>query len=131
MLTVSRASLWLAGTITLLAAAGCSAPTINGFKITAGPSTATVTAGSSTYINVAATTGASSPVTAAVIVYNLPVGVSSSPASPTVTTGATQTTITISAAPNAQPGTVPLQITGYAGLASSNAYVNLTVVAAP
>jgi hypothetical protein len=126
MLTVSRASLWLAGTASLLFATACSAPTITGFTITAGPSPVNIAPGGTSYLTVAATTTNTSPVTVAVVLFNLPTGVSSSPAAPTVTSGS-QTTIALTAAANAPAVTNQVQVTGYTGLAASNAYVNVTV----
>jgi uncharacterized membrane protein len=127
MLTVSRASLWLAGTASLLLATACSGPTINGFTISAGPQTVNIAPGGTSTVTVAATTTASSPVSAALVVYNLPGEVSSSPVSPTITTGGS-TTVILTAAPNAPAQSNDVQITAYAGLSSASAHITVTVV---
>jgi hypothetical protein len=127
MVTVKRASLWLAGTLSMLAVAACSAPTINGFNIVATPASLYLNPGGVTYMNVAASATGSAPVTAAIIVYNLPEGVSATPANPTVTTGSS-TVITFTAAPSTVlGGTAKVQVSGYAGLASSNSIVSLNI----
>jgi hypothetical protein len=127
MMTVQRASVTLAGTLLMLALTACSAPTINGFNIVATPSTLRLGPGGTTYMNIAATGSGSTPVTAAVIVYNLPEGVTTTPANPTVTTGSS-TVITLTAAPNAVVGaSTQVQVSGYAGLAYSNSVVTVSV----
>ena len=128
MMTVRRASLWLAGTLSMLAVTACSGPTINGFNIVATPTAVGLGPGGTTYMNVAATATGGAPVTAAIIVYNLPPGVTASPANPTVTTGSS-TIITLTAAPYAVPGaSTQVQVSGYAGLASSNSLVTVNVL---
>ncbi len=129
MLEASRA-LWLAGALSLVTMTGCSAPTINGFNLTAGPSTITIVPGGTAALNIASTSTSNAASTATVIIYNLPSGVSYSPASPTIATG-TQSTITLTAAPGSPASTRQVQVSGIAGLADSNAFVTVTVVPNP
>lgn len=130
MLKATRASLWLAATFPVLALAGCSAPTINGFNLTAGPSNITIAPGGTATIGIASTSTSNAAVTATIIIYNLPSGVSYSPASPTIASG-TQSAITLTAAPDSPAATRQVQVSGIAGLADSNAYVTVTVVPNP
>ena len=130
MLKASRASLWLAGTLSVLAVAGCSAPTINGFNLTAGPGNITISPGGTATINIASSSTGSAASTATVVLYNLPSGVSFAPSSPTIATG-TQSTITLIASPNAPAATSQVSVSAYAGLAYSGAYVTVTVVPNP
>ena len=126
MLPVSRAMLWLTCSTGILAVTACSGPTINGFTLSSGNTAASLGPGDTTYVSVASTSANKTPVTAAIVVYNLPQGVSVSPASPTLASGS-QITLTLNAAPNAPAATSRVQISGYAGLASSDVYVNVTV----
>jgi hypothetical protein len=130
MLKVSRASLWLAGSVSLLAASACSTPTINGFNLTAGPANVNIAPGGISYITVAATATGSAAVNVAVVVYGLPAGVSYSPTAPTIATGS-QTNIVLTAAPNAPAGTSVTHVSGYAGLAYSNSEISVTVAPNP
>ncbi len=127
MLKASRASLWLTGAATVLAMAGCSAPTINGFNLTAGPGNITITPGGTATISIASSSTSSSKSTATVVLYGLPQGVSFSPSAPTIDTG-TQSAITLTAAPGAPAATSKVQVSAYAGLAYSGTYVTVTVV---
>ena len=94
------------------------------------PASISIFQGASTALTVTstATPGDTAPVTSAIVLYNLPEGVSVSPASPTVTTGS-QTIIVLSAAPYAPIANNQVQVSGYAGLAYSNADLSVGVVA--
>jgi aminopeptidase S len=128
MMTAQRASTGLAGTLFLLALTACSSPAINSFTITASPTALRLGPGGTTTMSVVATGSGTTPVTAAVIVYNLPEGVTTTPANPTVTTGSS-TLITLTAAPNAAAGaSTQVQVSAYAGLSSSNSMVTVNVV---
>ncbi len=120
---------WLCSSFALLAVTACSSPTINGFNITA-PASISVAQGGVAYLTVssAATGSSTTPVTSALVLYNLPQGVTYSPAAPTVTTGS-QTVIVLSAFQYAPIANNQVQVSGYAQLASSSAIVSVGVVA--
>jgi hypothetical protein len=128
MMTVKRAALWISSSVSMIALTACSQPTINGFNLTAGPAAITIQPGGQAQLFVTSTATNSAAVTAAVVLYYLPTGVTISPNAPTVTTGS-QTIILLNAAPNAPIGTTSkVQVTGYANLAQSTQYVNVSVV---
>ncbi len=127
MMNVTRAAILISSTVSLLAVTACSAPTINGFTLTVAPVSISVPEGGSALLTVAATASGSSPVTAAVVLYNLPSNVTISPASPTVTTGS-QTVITLSASEGVPNVTNQVQVSGYAGLAYSGAVISVSTV---
>ncbi len=128
MMTVKRAALWLGSSLSMIALTACSAPTINAFTLAAGPATINIQPGGQAQLVVSATTAATKPITAAIVLYYLPAGVTASPASPTVTTGSS-TVITLSAAPNAPIGVSSnVQVSGIAYLAERDVYVNVGVV---
>ena len=128
MMTVKRAALWLGSSLSMIALTACSTPTINGFNLTAGPASISIAPGTQAYLTVSSTATNNAPVTAGIVLYYLPTGVTSVPSAPTVTTGS-QSTIILSASPNAPIGvTSKVQVTGYANLAQSTQYVNVTVV---
>ncbi len=129
MRNVRRTAAWIGSTFCLLAVTACSSPTINGFTLTAAPVSVSVPEGGSAFLTVAATATGNGPVTAAIVLYNLPSGITASPASPTVTTGA-QTVITLTAAENAPIVTNQVGVTGYAGLASGGSVISVAVVQA-
>lgn len=127
-MTVKRAALWLGSSLSMIALTACSSPTINTFSMTAGPATINIQPGGQAQLTVSATTTASKPVTAAIVLYYLPTGVTASPASPTVTTGSS-TVITLTAAPGAPTGiTSNVQVSGIGYLAERDSYVNVSVV---
>jgi hypothetical protein len=114
----------------MLSMTACSSPAIGGFSLTAAPTTVTITQGSTSYLTIASTGTGTQPVTSAVVLYNLPVGVTASPNAPTVTTGS-QTVIALTADAASPVVNNQVQITGYAGLAANSVMVNIGVVAAP
>jgi hypothetical protein len=130
MMTVRRAALWLGGTLSLLAMTACSSVTIHGFNLTAGPASISIAQGGTSYLTVAAAASGSTPVTAAVVLYNLPPGITVAPASPTVTTGS-QTVISLTASESTPIAANQVQVSAYAGLAYSDAVVSVAVIAAP
>jgi hypothetical protein len=128
--TAHHALIWSTLALAATGVTACSAPSIAGFKI-AVPASISVTPGESSALTVSATATSKTAVTAALVIYYLPAGVTANPAAPTVATG-DSTTITLIAAPDAKVGlSSNVQITGYAGLASSTAFVKVNVVAAP
>ncbi len=128
MTTVKRAALWFGSSFSMIAMTACSAPTVDSFSMTAGPAEIRVQPGGQARLIVSATTTASKPSTAAIVLYYLPAGVTASPASPTVTTGSS-TTITLSAAPGAPIGVISnVQVSGITYLAEKDSYINVGVV---
>ena len=128
MITVQRAALWLGSSLSMIALTACSQPTISGFNLSALPASINIQPGSQARFTVAATATSSAAVTAAIVLYYLPSGVTATPATPSVTTGS-NLTIVLTAAPDAPIGiTSKVQVTGYADLASSTQYVNVNVV---
>jgi hypothetical protein len=130
MKTVRRAALWLGSTVSLFAVTACSPVTIHGFTLTAAPASVSVPQGGTSYLSVASVATSNAPVTAAIVLYNLPPGVTASPASPTVTTGS-QTTIALTAVEGAPIVTSQVSVAGYAGLAYGGSAVSVSIVAGP
>ena len=128
MMTVKRAALWLGSSLSVIALTACSGPTINGFDLTAGPAAITIQPGGQATLVVSATSTSNAAVTAAVVLFYLPTGVSAAPSAPTVTTGS-QSTITLTAASSAPIGVSSnVQVTGYTNLAQSTKFVTVSVV---
>lgn len=128
MMTVKRAALWFGSSLSMIALTACSAPTINSFTMTAGPSVINIQPGGQAQLTVSAATTGSKAVTAAIVLYYLPTGVTASPASPTVTTGSS-TVITLTASPNAPTGvTSNVQVAGIGYLAERDVYLSVGVV---
>jgi len=133
-----RAGLWLLGFVELsclaLTAVGCSSnatSTVEDFTVSAAPASLALTAGGATQ-SITVTTTAVSGYSAliAMTISGLPAGVTASPASATLTPGATQA-ITLTAGSSAAASSATVTITGTSGTRVHSAMVALTVTAAP
>lgn len=127
MLIVRRAAICIASTLPILALSACSTPTINGFNLSASPGSVALVPGETSYITVSAKATSTTAVTSAIVLYNLPAGVTASPASPTVTTGS-ETVIALTASNDAVVASNQVQVSGYAGLAYSDSLVTVAVI---
>jgi hypothetical protein len=100
------------------------------FTLTTGASTVTIAAGSTATVTVTANAVSGSKGTISVALTGLPNGVTVSPASFTLSSGASQS-LTITAASNATPGNATITISGTSGSISHTVMFVLAVAAPP